>query len=293
MPAADSVDPAVHHLDNAIGSREAKYLLQTGRKCHIQMVGKRCRQLPNDKDEETAVWLVLPKRPASIPASHDRLAVRCHCRLEHGGQPKVRIVNAAAVGQSASQTLLPMASRRTNPSTSGRPPSGNLEAGPGPYCVGSFGRWNSSLSRSCIFSFRRLGLRRFDEEGDSGRRCCRQAMSLFVRSVPRPLRLCRGVSEARACIHGDGRRSINVEGPRRTIERMTWRRKEMEAGIDVSKDVLDVAVRRDVRAARDRALRQCAGPSEATRCVSSTALRCRAGCRTPLPARPGVSCWSR
>src|SRR5262245_1557693 len=51
--------------------------------------------------------------------------------------------------------------------------------------------------------FRGLDLLGIDEEGVPGRPCCLEAMSLRVRSAPRPLRLCRGVSEA-ASLHPQG-----------------------------------------------------------------------------------------
>src|SRR5713101_5899290 len=48
-----------------------------------------------------------------------------------------------------------------------------------------------------------LELLGIDEEGVPGRPCSLEAMSLFVRLAPRPLRLCRGVSEA-VSLHPQG-----------------------------------------------------------------------------------------
>src|SRR6185295_14273139 len=52
----------------------------------------------------------------------------------------------------------------------------------------------------------------------------------------------RGVKPASTRLIGDGAGS---GGPERTIDRRRMMRKGTEAGVDVSKDVLDVAVRRD------------------------------------------------
>src|SRR5262245_65124220 len=64
-------------------------------------------------------------------------------------------------------------------------------------------RWNQPTYRALYLQFRGLDLLGINEEGVPGRPCCLEAMSLRVRSAPRPLRLCRGVSEA-ASLHPQG-----------------------------------------------------------------------------------------